>query len=322
MNQKSNQIVYFGSGNLSAKCLEKLLLWQNVSTLVTKSSTLKDKKNKLLEICNNNNIQIVAVDNKTELEEKINDGSIPSTTLAVLIDFGVIVSQKVIDHFSHGIINSHFSSLPDWRGADPITFSIVDGSNNGIVSLMYVDVGMDTGKIIAKSTFEIKYDDIYNDLEERYITTSDLLMKRYLTWLQNNRTKIESYSQDGIIRYSKKLSKSDGLLDYRKSIDYISREITAYCNWPKSTILTKYGSLIIKRVSTERSMEIRNKIGRLFTFDGKLYIGMVAGALEIIDIQRPGKNPMKSSDYLIGLTALQKSGLEELGVELDLKSEL
>src|SRR6202000_1513764 len=77
------------------------------------------------------------------------------SNVAVLIDFGIIVSQSVIDFFPNGIINSHFSLLPEWRGADPITFAILSGQKQTGVSLMLVVEAMDEGPLLAVGEIEL-----------------------------------------------------------------------------------------------------------------------------------------------------------------------
>src|SRR5882672_4684555 len=95
------------------------------------------------------NVPVVTASNKTELDSLL--GQLHFTSrLGVLIDFGVIVSQKAIDHFDLGIINSHFSILPEWRGADPITFSILSGQEETGVSLMLLVRAMDEGPLLAQ----------------------------------------------------------------------------------------------------------------------------------------------------------------------------
>ena len=75
---------------------------------------------------------------------------------AILIDFGIIVSRQVIDYFPLGIINSHFSLLPHLRGADPITRAIANGDPKTGVSLMLIDEGMDTGKLLTSRVLPIE----------------------------------------------------------------------------------------------------------------------------------------------------------------------
>jgi methionyl-tRNA formyltransferase len=170
-------VVFFGSGPVAAKSLELLLKHQEVEAVVTKPAT----KNHMQSIASD--IPVYAVGNKAELDRLI-VSALFSSNLGVLIDFGIIVSQTVIDSFTHGIINSHFSLLPEWRGADPINFSILSGQAKTGVSLMLVDKGMDTGKILTQKTLVLKQDETSTTLTQKLIAlSSDLLcvsITRYL----------------------------------------------------------------------------------------------------------------------------------------------
>ena len=76
--------------------------------------------------------------------------------LGVIIDYGVIASPLVIAAFRLGILNSHFSLLPRWRGADPISFAVLEGDEKTGVSLMLIEPSLDTGKILAQRAWNRK----------------------------------------------------------------------------------------------------------------------------------------------------------------------
>ena len=128
MNEKPS-FVFFGSGPVAKRNLEQLLDSFQLEAIITKPATLRD----MAAIAGN--APVFAVQNKSELDELITTKKFTSQ-LGVLIDFGIIVSQKVIDSFPRGIVNSHFSLLPELRGADPISFAILEGLRETGVSLM------------------------------------------------------------------------------------------------------------------------------------------------------------------------------------------
>ena len=115
-------IVYFGSGPVAIKTLEYLNSSNRfqIEAIITKPSTYSELKNL------HPNIPTYGVSNSVELEDLITTELFKSQ-IGILVDFGVIVSKTVIDYFPLGIVNSHFSLLPEWRGADPITFAILSG---------------------------------------------------------------------------------------------------------------------------------------------------------------------------------------------------
>src|SRR5205807_1457352 len=91
---------------------------------------------------------------KEELSEVFKKHEFESI-LGLVVDYGLIISQDVIDNFGLGIVNSHFSLLPQWRGADPITFAILSGQTETGVSLMLINAKMDEGPLLAQEKLPI-----------------------------------------------------------------------------------------------------------------------------------------------------------------------
>src|SRR5690606_11851502 len=102
-------------------------------------------------------LPVQTVTSRAELDVLMDTHTIASP-LGILVDFGIIVSQKVIDTFPLGIINSHFSILPELRGADPITFAILSGQPTTGVSLMRIVEAMDEGPLLSFSEVPIDPD--------------------------------------------------------------------------------------------------------------------------------------------------------------------
>lgn len=149
---KTNQTVFFGSGPVAAKCLELLAKHTEIEVVITKPRPPHHRGDvPVITLAEKLGLPILTAGNKKELDALVASHQFASE-YAILIDFGIIVSQKVIDVFPRGIINSHFSLLPKLRGADPITWAIANGDEKSGVSLMLIDEGMDTGKLITQKT--------------------------------------------------------------------------------------------------------------------------------------------------------------------------
>ncbi len=181
MNKTSKTTVFFGSGPVAAQSLQLLLNWINIELVITKSNPAHHKESAPVEtLASQNNIKIVYANNRTELDQLIEDQQIPTLDFAILIDFGVILSQKVIDYFPLGIINSHFSILPEWRGADPISYALLSGQSSTGVSLMLLDQGMDTGDLIAQESLSINHDETNESLTSKLISLSNNMLQNNL----------------------------------------------------------------------------------------------------------------------------------------------
>src|SRR5687768_10593623 len=127
MNKKSEPIVFFGSGPVAAESLRLLAQDFTIEAVITKPRAAHHKGDvPVLTLAESLGLPTETAYDKKSLDKLFETKAFKSR-LGVLVDFGIIVSQAVIDYFPFGIVNSHFSLLPEWRGADPITFSILSG---------------------------------------------------------------------------------------------------------------------------------------------------------------------------------------------------
>ncbi len=287
------ELVFFGSGPVAKKCLQLLSRNFKIEAIVTKDSTLQMLSDASPKT------PVFTANNKIELDKLIADSKFKSK-VAVLIDFGIIVSNHVIGSFPFGIINSHFSILPEWRGADPITYTILSGQKSGGVSLMLIDQGMDTGQILVQKSIPVDNNDSI-EFTDRLISLSDELLSKYVPLYVDGTIKPRNQSHPDRATYSSKLTKADGKINWDKPAEVIEREIRAYIEWPKS--YTKIGPLdvIIKKA------KVTNKSGKSGTYEqttnNQLLIYCGDKSLIIEELQPAGKKVMKTSDFLLGYKA-------------------
>lgn len=240
-------VVFFGSGPVAAHCLELLLQHVDVEAVITKPRPPHHKYDvPVIQTASNHSLNILTAANRSELNELMATQAFTSK-LAILIDFGIIVSSEVIKSFPLGIINSHFSLLPEWRGADPITFAILSGQAKTGVSLMLIDEGMDTGKILTRRSLDIAPDDTSISLTDKLIELSDKLLEQYLPDFISGSLKPKNQPHPDRATYSRKLTKLDGLIDWSEPASTIERKIRAYQPWPRcSTVINNHRIIILK----------------------------------------------------------------------------
>ncbi len=230
--KQSPKVVFFGSGPVAASCLTLLLKSFQVEAVITKPNPAHYRgRAPVLDLSEEIGLPYFTPADKTELTQLFTEKSFDSPA-GIVIDYGIIIDQPVIDHFPRGIINSHFSLLPQWRGPDPITFSILSGQSDTGVSLMSIVSALDEGPLLAQEKISIQPKDTSVTLTQKLIRLSDDMLQRYMADYLSR--KITSYSQTGEATYSRKLKKSDGIVDWLKPAEVIEREIRAYYLWPKS----------------------------------------------------------------------------------------
>lgn len=291
----SLSVVFFGSGPVAAKSL--LLLSKNfsVEAIVTKPSTV-DQMTDVLP-----GTPVFTVNSKQELDEMIMTQSFTST-IGLLIDFGIMVSQTVIDAFELGIINSHFSLLPEWRGADPISFAVLSSQKTTGVSLMLIDQGMDTGKILVTKSITISDKETTPSLTGKLITLSDQLLAEYIPKYADGEVQPRSQSHPDRATYSRKLSKDDGIIDWQKPAKDIEREIRAFTDWPKSRTTLGGKDLIITSARADSATAPDANPGEidLTSQPGQLGITTGKGTLWVDTLKPAGKKEMPAKAFLAG----------------------
>jgi methionyl-tRNA formyltransferase len=289
MTSKSETITFFGSGPVAAESLKLLAKNFVIEAVVTKPKPAHHRGSfPVIDLASDLKLPILTVTNKAELSALFASNPVTSK-LGVLIDFGIIVTQDVIDYFPLGIVNSHFSLLPEWRGADPITFSILSGQKKTGVSLMLLDKGMDTGKIIAQKSLVIKPQATTKSLTHELIELSDQLLNEHLPKYIDGLIKPRNQSHPDRATYSRKLSKDDGIIDWSKPAEQIEREIRAYIDWPKSSTQIAGKEVIITKAHTAQEVSTKG-------------LAMKTGKdLLVIDYIKPaGGKEMTSQAFLAG----------------------
>ncbi|HMT19212.1 MAG TPA: methionyl-tRNA formyltransferase [Candidatus Saccharibacteria bacterium] len=303
MKNEQPTFVFFGSGPVAAENLRQLIPYFPVEAVITKPSTLKE----MSAICDAL-VPVYAVENKQQLDALISEQKFESS-VGVLIDFGIIVSTKVISTFPKGIVNSHFSLLPEWRGADPITFSILSGQAKTGVSLMLLVEKMDEGPLLATGTCAIKETDTTPVLTDKLIALSTSLLEKNLAPyvneslpLQDQTDVAQSQGRSAEPTYSRKLTKADGNIDWSKPAEQIEREIRAFIEWPKS--YTKLGDIeVIITQGHAIPTNFGTNAGEIEIQDDEAKLLMVQcgeGYLCIDRIKPAGKKDMDVSAFLAG----------------------
>ncbi|HSX06013.1 MAG TPA: methionyl-tRNA formyltransferase [Candidatus Saccharimonadales bacterium] len=298
-------IVFFGAGEVAARSLRLLVEDFAIEAVVTKPRPPHHHGPwHVSETAEQLGLQIIEAENKKALTEAVVTAKFASK-VGVLIDFGIIVEQKAIDAFPLGIVNSHFSLLPQWRGADPITFSILSGQKKTGVSLMLLVQAMDEGPLLAVGEADVDMSQVTTpELTSNLIGLSYVLIKDILPkYLAGD---IKTASQEkvaGIVgysatpSYSRKLTKEDGILDWHKPAVQLEREIRAFADWPKSRCIVGGHAVVITQAHAEAG---DGEPGKLWQKDKSLGMYCAKGVLMIDRLKPAGKADMTAEAFLNG----------------------
>jgi methionyl-tRNA formyltransferase len=305
MTRKSETLVFFGSGPVAAKALELLVDDFAVEAVVTKPVPPGHRGDfPVLSLAETLGIRTFTTANKKQLLELFAKHPVKSR-VGLAIDYGIIIPKEVIDYFPSGILNSHFSLLPKWRGPDPITFAILNGDKETGVSLMLIVEALDEGPLLGQTIYTVLADETATTLTKYLIYESHFLLRDLLPKYLAGQ--IKPYPQrDDIIKptYSRKLTKAEGVIDWSKPAEQLERQIRAYIEWPKSRTNIAGKDVIITAAHVVKSpidQLLVNKIGQPFIRGTKQLAVLCGQDLFVIDRLKPaGKLEMTAEAFLAG----------------------
>jgi methionyl-tRNA formyltransferase len=291
----NSSIIFFGSGPVAAKSLQLLAQDCTIEAIITKPSTLE-------EMTRFSNAPTYAVSSKVELDSLITEKHFTSR-VGIVIDFGIIISRQVIDSFPKGIVNSHFSLLPEWRGADPISFAILSGQSQTGVSLMLINEKMDEGDLLSQSPYNIPDNITITALTQDLIELSASSLKQIIPrWLADD---IQTAPQADVTiaqstepTYSRKLTKADSVIDWNKPAVQIEREIRAFLEWPKSK--TTLGTIDVVITASKVVSQQIEPCGKIWVENKQLFVSCGKDSLEILALKPAGKKEMPAKAFLAG----------------------
>jgi len=217
--------------------------------------------------------------------------------LIVVAAFGQILRKDVLDMPKYGCVNVHASLLPRWRGAAPINAAVLAGDEETGVTIMKMDVGLDTGPMLSKRSIRIKPDDTAGSLFEALSTLgADLLINTLPTYM-NGEITAQPQPEEGAT-YAPMLKKEDGRLDFNLPAVELERRIRAMSPWPGAWFewegnLLKVGRGIVRE--GQGSM-----VGDRLIVEGRPAVRCADGLLILEEVQPPGKKMMPGKAFLSG----------------------
>lgn len=289
-NSHNTSLVFFGSGPVAAASLKSLYQHFTIEAVVTKPITATE----MSEAAPNTPVRLV--NTKQELTNLMASNPFKSS-LGIIVDFGIIVEQAVIDYFDLGIINSHFSLLPEWRGADPITFAVLSGQPKTGVSLMLIVERLDEGPLLAQSELELEPTITTPELTDQLVELGNKMLSEVLPLYMDDQLRPFEQPEDVPATYSRKLTKADGQIDWNKPARKLEREVRAFQGWPGS-----YTTLANKRVIITKAhvLDEQGEPGKVLIKDKQLMVHCQKQALAIDELKPEGKKEMSGSAFVAG----------------------
>ena len=214
---------------------------------------------------------------------------------AVVVAYGLLLPQELLDAPAHGCLNIHASLLPRWRGAAPIHRAIMAGDRETGICIMQMEAGLDTGPVLYQETISIAPDETTAALHERL---SDLGARSIVQSLKDL-TQLQARPQSSVgICYAQKIDKSEAQIDWSLPAEILDRQIRGLSPFPGAWAMLRgervkfLGSALI---SCEQPLASAGTV-----LDDDLGIACGSGALRITRLQRAGKSAQSSAEFLRG----------------------
>ncbi len=215
----------------------------------------------------------------------------------IVVGYGRIVPQWMIDLPRFGNINLHASLLPKYRGAAPIQWAIARGESITGVTTMCIDAGLDTGDILLQKEVSIAPDDTAETLDPRLATIGAELMVETLRRLAGGTVdpRQQDHSQATLAPI---LRKEDGRIDFQRTAEEICNRLRGFQPWPGAFTWFRKKNLHVWSV---RPTENKLASAELATSEDRLIVGCGRGtALELVELQPEGKRRMTARDFIHG----------------------
>jgi len=217
----------------------------------------------------------------------------------IVVAYGLILPQSVLDAPKFGCLNVHASLLPRWRGAAPIQRCIEAGDKMTGITIMQMDAGLDTGDMLSKVTTGILADDTGGTLHDRLADMGPGALLATLTDVENGTLKPEKQN-DVLANYAHKLRKEEALLDWNLSAEELALRVRAFNPFPMA--FTLLGDERI-RVHMAEPLEKTTHLlpGTIVNASAKgLEVACAEGVLQITRLQMAGKKPMSVAEVILG----------------------
>ena len=219
--------------------------------------------------------------------------------LMVVVAFGQILSQRILDIPPYGCINVHGSLLPRYRGAAPMQWCVIDGEKKTGITTMFMDAGLDTGDMLLKAEFPIGPDTTLEEVHDGLMALGAKVLIDTLEELSAGTLK--RIPQTGESNYAPMLTKETGHIHWQDCAQKIHNLVRGLDSWPGAyTFLAGKKYKIWRTCCTTEKTEAQPRPVLRADKKGGLFVAAGDGVLEITELQAPGKKRMAAKDYLNG----------------------
>ena len=295
----SFKIVFMGTPEFSLPTLEALIENKfNVVSVYTQPPT-KSKRGQKINV---SPIEEFSKKNKINFKNPINLNSDEelkifkelSPDIVVVVAYGQIISKIFLNIAKFGFINIHASLLPKWRGAAPIQRAIMNGDKKIGVSIMKIEEKLDSGPVLASKEIELGQNDTHGEIEKTLSVMGANLLVENLKRLERGNSKFigQVHSE---ATYAKKIDKGETKINWSLDATKVLAHIHGLSPVPGAWL----------EYENERFKVLRAKISTVngkpsYVLDDNLTVACKSNSIQILELQRQGKNKQTAKEFLLG----------------------
>jgi len=301
------KIVFMGTPDFSLQPLKSLVkAGYDVSLVLTREDKKRNRgelsPTPVKELAQELNIPVLTP-SKMKDEALIERLKSENADFFVVVAYGKILPKEILDIPKLGCINIHASLLPEYRGAAPIQWSIIDGKKKTGITTMLMDEGLDTGDILKQYELPIADDETGGSLFDKLAILGG---EAIADTIANFKSITPTPQGEATTEYAKMISKQMGEIDFNKSAKEIERLIRGMNPWPSA--YTKYEGKVLKiweakvseNISELPNINLSENYGKIYSINKDIFIICNNSVLKVLSLQLEGKKRMSAKDFLLG----------------------
>ena len=301
------KIVFMGTPDFSLQPLKSLVeAGHDVSLVLTREDKKRNRgelsPTPVKELAQELNIPVLTP-SKMKDEALIERLKSENADFFVVVAYGKILPKEILDIPKLGCINIHASLLPEYRGAAPIQWSIIDSKKKTGITTMLMDEGLDTGDILKQYELPITDDETGGSLFDKLAILGG---EAIVDTIANFDSITPTPQGNATTEYAKMISKQMGEIDFNKSATEIERLIRGMNPWPSA--YTKYEGKVLKiweakvceNISELPNINLSENYGKIYSINKDIFIICNNSVLKVLSLQLEGKKRMSAKDFLLG----------------------
>ena len=308
MNIKKISIIFAGTPEFAVPALEKIYLAGFEIKLVLTQPDRKSgrgmniKKSPVKQKSIELDIPVYQPEVLINNKEAINKITSKKADILIVVAYGLIIPDEILNAYNGHIYNIHASLLPRWRGAAPVHRAIEAGDKEAGITIMKVVNKLDAGPMIMKEKLSVSEEDTTDSLSKKLSEIGASLITTLLNDIERGKViKLEKQNEENVT-YAKKINKLEAIADFNNSPEVLCQKIRAFNPFPMININFEGKSLKIVRANIYNKKEIKHNLasGKLFLHGEDLLLKLSSGILKLEEVRLEGKKTMIASDFVKG----------------------